>query len=284
MSVFPSLRPPPISTPSRDFPSHGAQYSPWGTSTSCHSSATHIVNGFSEAQGSRCAFSMRCVYSEARSRPWSKMVGPTCTETDKSHGNPESFLIPNPTEIPNPKGHSLCRSLCEATGPLPPETLIMQLSRLYYTEGHLLRHMPKALLKALITKPVTANFHHFCVTPKNFSDFGVDKVYRPLAYSCDKRGVEYVAMAEGKDFPFFAVQFHPEKAPYEWTTAPGHNEIPHTRVAVHLSAFLADVFISKARRSTHRFANATEESASLIYNFPALYTGAKSPLEQVYVF
>lgn len=153
-----------------------------------------------------------------------------------------------------------------------------------YAEGHLLRHMPKALLKALITKPITANFHHFCVTPKNFSDFGVDKVYRPLAYSCDKRGVEYVAVAEARDFPFYAVQFHPEKAPYEWTTAPGHNEIPHSRVAVHLSAFLADVFVSRARRSSHRFANATEEASSLIYNFPALYTGAKTPLEQVYVF
>lgn len=153
-----------------------------------------------------------------------------------------------------------------------------------YAEGHLLRHLPKTLLKALITKPVTANFHHYCVTPKNFSDYGVDKVYRPLAYSCDKRGVEYVAAAEGRDYPFFAVQFHPEKAPYEWTTAPGHNEIPHTRDAVRLSAFMADVFVGKARRSRHRFANATEEASSLIYNFPALYTGSNSPLEQVYVF
>lgn len=28
--------------------SRGARYSPWGTSTSCHSPATHIVNGFPE--------------------------------------------------------------------------------------------------------------------------------------------------------------------------------------------------------------------------------------------
>lgn len=153
-----------------------------------------------------------------------------------------------------------------------------------YIEAHLFRHMPKSLLKALITKPVTANFHHYCITPKNFTDYGVDKIFRPLAYSSDKRGIEYVAMAEARDYPFYAVQFHPEKAPYEWTTSPGHNKIPHTKEAVHLSYYLAQVFVTQARRSLHAFTNATEEMTSLIYNFPPVFTGSKTPLEQIYVF
>ncbi|KAK7066766.1 hypothetical protein SK128_001886 [Halocaridina rubra] len=154
----------------------------------------------------------------------------------------------------------------------------------HYADGYLLRHLPKKLLKAITTEPITSNFHKFCVTPKNFTAFGVDKFYRALAFSADRRGVEYVAAAEAWEYPFFAVQFHPEKTPYEWTTKSGHDHIPHSSAAVNLANYFAQVFVNYARRNNHKFSDASEETRSLIYNFSPIYTGQYSPMEQIYIF
>ncbi|XP_068236494.1 gamma-glutamyl hydrolase-like [Palaemon carinicauda] len=153
-----------------------------------------------------------------------------------------------------------------------------------YADGYLMRHLPKRLIKALTSEPITSNFHQFCLTPKNFSSFGIDKVFRPLAYSADRRGVEYLAAVEAWDYPFFAVQFHPEKSPYEWTTKPGHNHISHTSFAIDTANHFAQVYVNYARRNKHKFADSTEEQRSLIYNYSPIYTGQYSPMEQIYLF
>ncbi|XP_064094173.1 gamma-glutamyl hydrolase-like [Macrobrachium nipponense] len=153
-----------------------------------------------------------------------------------------------------------------------------------YADGYLLRHLPKRLIKALTSEPITSNFHKYCLTPKNFSAFGLDKIFRPLAYSADRRGVEYLAAVEAWDYPFFAVQFHPEKSPYEWTTKPGHDHIPHSSVAIDTANHFAQVYVNYARRNKHRFADTAEEQRSLIYNYSPVYTGQLSPMEQIYLF
>lgn len=153
-----------------------------------------------------------------------------------------------------------------------------------YADGYLLRHLPKRLLKSITTEPLTSNFHHYCITPKNFTAFGVDKTYRALAYSADRRGVEYIAAAEAYNYPFFAVQFHPEKSPYEWTTKAGHDHIPHSSTAIDTANYFAQVFVNYARRNNHHFADDAEEAVSLIYNFSPIYTGQYSSLEQMYIF
>jgi len=35
--------------------------------------------------------------------------------------------------------------------------------------------------------------------------------FLPLIYSNDKHGKKYIAALEAKDYPFYGVQFHPEK-------------------------------------------------------------------------
>ncbi|CAL4060936.1 unnamed protein product [Meganyctiphanes norvegica] len=155
----------------------------------------------------------------------------------------------------------------------------------HYKKGRLFQHIPNHLLKALTTLPLTANFHHYCLTPKNFSSSGLSKVFRPLAYSFDADNLRYVAAAEAKHAPFFAVQFHPEKSPWEWVTAVGHNAIPHKAVAVEAALYFAQVLGHHARKNTHRYENTSDEISSLIYNYIPIYTGAKgSSLEQIYIF
>jgi gamma-glutamyl hydrolase len=60
-----------------------------------------------------------------------------------------------------------------------------------------------------------------------------------LATTADALGKVYVSMAEAKRYPFVAVQWHPEKSPFEF----GRPEMPHSLAAVQLAQAVADAFV-----------------------------------------
>lgn len=102
---------------------------------------------------------------------------------------------------------------------------------------------PKPIMKSLAHKPVTINFHWECVTPENFVQFGLNNSYKLLATSFDPvANLTYVAAVEGINYPFFAVQYHPEKNIYEWTT---REKLPHSREAVETAQYLAMFFVDQ---------------------------------------
>ena len=132
---------------------------------------------------------------------------------------------------------------------------------------------------------VTMNFHHWCLTPENFTKFGLDKVWTNLATGNDLDGLEFVALLESKTFPFWLSQFHPEKNAYEWT--PKYPMIPHTSAAVRSAAFFAEFFVDECRKNLHSFSSREEEEKFLIYNWSPEFTG-QSPVDftmvQSYLF
>jgi len=52
----------------------------------------------------------------------------------------------------------------------------------------------------------------------------------------------YVSSVESKKYPFYAVQFHPEKNLYEWTRK---ENIPHSFDAIQSSQYFANFFINQ---------------------------------------
>lgn len=83
-------------------------------------------------------------------------------------------------------------------------------------------------------------------------------------------------------YPFYGVQFHPEKNIYEFI--PNRN-ITHTSRAIKASQYFANFLINEARRNRQQFTNESEEMASLIYNYSPIYTALKgSSFEQQYLF
>ena len=62
---------------------------------------------------------------------------------------------------------------------------------------------------------------------------------------------EFTALMEGKNYPIWASQFHPEKNPYEWTRH--YTEIPHSKHAMISSAYFADFFVEQARQNYRKF-------------------------------
>lgn len=83
-------------------------------------------------------------------------------------------------------------------------------------------------------------------------------------------------------YPFYGVQFHPEKNIYEWIK---NRNISHTANAIKANQYFANFFINESRKNLNQFDDLDEENAALIYNFPVTFTGlVKSSFEQSYLF
>lgn len=130
---------------------------------------------------------------------------------------------------------------------------------------------------------MTPNFHHFCLTKENLTAFGLDDDWRVLSVNDDEYGLEFVSTMEHRRYPYYGVQFHPEKNLYEWII---NRNISHTSTAIRAAQYFGNFFIDETRRSQNRFAGGVEEeNRVLIYNYQTNFTAlVKSAYEQCYLF
>ncbi|XP_018785744.1 PREDICTED: gamma-glutamyl hydrolase A [Bactrocera latifrons] len=151
-----------------------------------------------------------------------------------------------------------------------------------YKESRLFAPASDEVVQIFSTYNVTANFHIFCFTKETFADHGLNNSWNVLSVNHDWNGAEFISTVEHVKYPFYGVQFHPEKVLYEFI--PNRN-ITHTSQAVIGSQYFADFFVNEARKNRNNFANRTEEINELIYNYQPEYTGALgSAFVQQYLF
>ncbi|XP_063698972.1 gamma-glutamyl hydrolase-like [Culicoides brevitarsis] len=142
---------------------------------------------------------------------------------------------------------------------------------------------PKEVIEDLRTKPVTSNFHQYCVTEKAMKEAQIAENWRVMSTNLDWNGFEFISTIEHVKYPFYGVQFHPEKNLYEWIR---NKNITHTKESTRTSQYFAEFFVDECRRSKNNFnGNSTEEDLYMIYNFPLTFTGKrKSSYEECYLF
>lgn len=134
----------------------------------------------------------------------------------------------------------------------------------------------------LETKSVTLNQHQYCVTKKGLKHVKVRDKFRILSLNHDLNNLEFISSLEHITYPFYGLQFHPEKNLYEWKV--GKN-IPHGENAVKIAQYFANFFVNEARKNHHKFKNSTEEDKKLIYNYSPTYTALdNSDFMQSYIF
>lgn len=151
-----------------------------------------------------------------------------------------------------------------------------------FAESKLFQQAPRQIIKILKTENVTYNYHQFCVTERNFTKVGLDKEWKVLSTNTDVYGLEFISSFESKRYPFYAVQFHPEKNPFEFKLS---LHFPHSKEGVEVSQYFANFFIEETRRNNHAFASWEVEQKSLIYNYMPHFTGIKNgSYEQIYMF
>uniref|UniRef100_A0A8C6WFY9 folate gamma-glutamyl hydrolase n=1 Tax=Neogobius melanostomus TaxID=47308 RepID=A0A8C6WFY9_9GOBI len=147
--------------------------------------------------------------------------------------------------------------------------------------SRLFRHFPKNLLKSLSQENITANFHHWSVSLQNYSrNAALKGFYKVLSTNTDGK-IEFISTMEAYRYPIYAVQWHPEKTPFEWVDKRG---MVHSSAAVQVSFYTASFFVSEARKSQHKFSSQEEEDSALIYNYNAHYKKYSFYFVQVYYF
>ncbi|XP_003699900.1 gamma-glutamyl hydrolase-like [Megachile rotundata] len=150
-----------------------------------------------------------------------------------------------------------------------------------FNNSRLFGNAPKDILEILENEKVTANFHRQCVTKQGLKTASINNVFRVLSVNSDTNGISFISSLEHVTFPFYGLQFHPEKNLYEWVTG---KRIPHGDHPTQSSRYFAEFFVNEARKSAHRFANKEREQSLLIYNYEPTYTGRNSSFEQIYLF
>jgi gamma-glutamyl hydrolase len=156
-----------------------------------------------------------------------------------------------------------------------------------YQSSRMLKDAGVELLTVLSTRNVTMNNHHYGVSPKDWkANANLANFYNVISTNTDRRGKTFVSTFEGKQYPIYGLQWHPEKNLYEWYA--GLN-IPHDFDAIRTAQYVANFFVQEARKSTHHFKSQKEELRTLIYNWKPIYTGLggqgmNPEFEQVYAF
>ncbi|CAJ1050807.1 gamma-glutamyl hydrolase-like [Xyrichtys novacula] len=147
--------------------------------------------------------------------------------------------------------------------------------------SRLFQSFPKDLMQSLSEENITANFHSWSLSIQNFTrNSKLKKFYKVLSTNNDGKR-EFISTMEAKHYPFYAVQWHPEKTPFEWINKPG---MVHTTSAVAASFYTARFFISEAMKSQHHFSDLVEEERALIYNYSPVYKGVHAIFVQNYYF
>mmetsp|Transcript_35858 Transcript_35858/g.57164 ORF Transcript_35858/g.57164 Transcript_35858/m.57164 type:complete len:339 (+) Transcript_35858:254-1270(+) len=138
-----------------------------------------------------------------------------------------------------------------------PVTLTEKVSK-----SRLLEFMPRHILRAMQTQNITYNSHSQGVSPEIFlGNEKLDGFFDLLGTYVDKKGKPFVAMVEARNLPIYGVQFHPEKAPFEWHKP---SQIPHEPEAIFLSGYFADFFVDEARCNSHAFKGGFKEECESV--------------------
>jgi len=153
-----------------------------------------------------------------------------------------------------------------------------------YQSSRLLGSAPEEIITYLKTQNVTFNHHRECVSIDTYhSNEALHKFYRLLSTNRDKEGIkEFVSTVEAYDYPFYGVQWHPEKNSFEWTSL---EAISHSKEAVMVTQYVADFFVNQARLNGHHFPSKEEEEDALIYKHSPVYCYPEiTKFEQCYIF
>ncbi|XP_016891829.1 gamma-glutamyl hydrolase isoform X2 [Cynoglossus semilaevis] len=147
--------------------------------------------------------------------------------------------------------------------------------------SRLFRGFPKDLLQALAEENITSNFHSWSLSMQNFSQNSkLKKFYQILSTNTDGK-TEFISSMEAYRYPFYAVQYHPEKSPFEWLDKPG---MVHTTSATKASFYTASFFVSEAMKNNHHFPSVEEEEKALIYKYIPVFTSMDFYFIQNYYF
>ena len=180
---------------------------------------------------------------------------------------------------------------CAANGPVTRGFAAKNISRKFELkwlgETKMFNDAPAELLQSIEQGAVsTFHYHSGGVTPEAFAGTrNLSSLYRIVSTATDLHGTEFVSTIEGKELPFYGVQYHPEKVLYEWGAKGGHQyqAIDHSSASIELAQYQANFLAREARKNHHSYSNLEEQLSESIFNYVATtYRPAKPMYMSLY--
>ena len=143
----------------------------------------------------------------------------------------------------------------------------------------LFKHFPASMIEKLETLPLTYNIHNYGI---HLADFYKEKelsnLFRVITTNIDDKGVEYLSITEAKNYPFYTVQFHPERNLYDFQK----ENTPHSIEAGQFANLLAQRFIEDAKKNMNAFSSHNETVSKLIQSTGILKIYSEAAAEEFY--
>ena len=143
----------------------------------------------------------------------------------------------------------------------------------------------KADIRDIFASSPSAMQNHVQGVPPAQFDKYLAGDFTATAIAYDRKGTPYISAMEGQaGLPVFSVQFHPEKALFEWPLA-SVEPVPHNIRAVMANHWASPVFVEQASRNSRAFPSFEALRDALIYNYAPRYNEAQSAeFMQTYYF
>lgn len=148
-----------------------------------------------------------------------------------------------------------------------------------YRSSRLYTYDQDGVLDILQDESVLYHNHHWCITEQSLAESDAADQWHILSIN-QYNGIEFISSFEHNKYPFYGVQFHPEKNAFEWKV----QSIPHSAESILVQQFFGNFFVNEARKNNNSFPSIEDETAALIYNYPVTYTGDTLAFEQSYFF
>ncbi|KAM3127512.1 hypothetical protein pb186bvf_020392 [Paramecium bursaria] len=137
-----------------------------------------------------------------------------------------------------------------------------RLLRIVKPDSYLLKPLGTSLQFYLENVLGPFQYNHWAVFEESYQKYTLlDSFFDITSYSYDEVEKEYIASIEAKEYPFYAVQFHPEKHQFEF-----NSPVKHYKELVQFGQTIINQFINKARLNVHTLPD-QEINKRSIYNF-----------------
>lgn len=123
------------------------------------------------------------------------------------------------------------------------------------------------------------NNHGLGIHPDVFRSTPLNDKFKILSIDEDRNGKLFVSTVEGRDQPFYASQWHPEKASWEWTPK---YAMSHTENAITFSNYLGRFFVNECKFNKNKFENETLLNKILSVNWPSRSSAPGSGIFSAY--
>lgn len=114
-------------------------------------------------------------------------------------------------------------------------------------------------------RPLTAEFHRFGISLDGYNMFrDLEAFFVQTSFAFDNNNKFYIASVEAREYPVFALQFHPEKTSFDRLDS---DNIPQGIEAVRISQNFVNLFVNVARTNKNSMTEEDKKNFGLINSF-----------------